>query len=194
MIDIDSVLSSDTHMGCSWSSSPTAEVAIMEPESFTLTRNIHDPAWWHYAALIGFFAARPHYYTLPFSERGTTMRFGDDDTVDAEIVFTVTGNRTAITLRATGTPEQRDAWRAILDNITIIANDARSIQIAIAGPKGMDVIEEYYRARAAGRKVTLRQLAAQYGFNAKYLSDVKRAYDAAGGYGAKKKDSDKKSM
>lgn len=47
------------------------------------------------------------------------------------------------------------------------------------------VIEHYYRARAAGHKVTLRQLAQQSGFNADYLSQVKAAYDRAGKWGSK---------
>ena len=42
---------------------------------------------------------------------------------------------------------------------------------------GEDVVAYYYQRRAVGDKVTMKQLAEQYGFNPDYLSQVKTAYD-----------------
>jgi hypothetical protein len=49
------------------------------------------------------------------------------------------------------------------------------------------VIESYYRRRAAGSKVTLKQMAEAYGYHRTYLSQVKKEYDLAGKWGSKKK-------
>ncbi len=53
-------------------------------------------------------------------------------------------------------------------------------------------IERYYRRKARGSKVTLRQVAETYGFNESYLSQAKRKYDQAGKWGSKSKKSDPK--
>lgn len=47
------------------------------------------------------------------------------------------------------------------------------------------IIETYYHRKAAGSKVTLKQLAQQHGYNYSYLSQVKRQYDDAGKWGSK---------
>jgi hypothetical protein len=39
------------------------------------------------------------------------------------------------------------------------------------------VVEEYYAARNAGHRITLKRLAEKHGFNYKYLSSVKVAFD-----------------
>lgn len=49
------------------------------------------------------------------------------------------------------------------------------------------LIEHYYRSRARGSKTTLKDIADQSGFNYDYLRQVKARYDAAGGWGSKKK-------
>lgn len=48
------------------------------------------------------------------------------------------------------------------------------------------LIETYYRSRAAGGKITLKQLADQAGITATYLSTKKTAYDKAGKWGSKR--------
>lgn len=48
-------------------------------------------------------------------------------------------------------------------------------------------IEHYYRSKAAGGKITLRQVAAQTGYSYGYLRQCKMAYDAAGKWGCKKR-------
>lgn len=50
------------------------------------------------------------------------------------------------------------------------------------------VIGLYYRRKARGVKVTLRQIAEEHGYNYSYLSQVKVAYDKAGKWGSKRKE------
>lgn len=50
-----------------------------------------------------------------------------------------------------------------------------------------DAIERYYRARAAGAKITLKQIAEMYQFSPSYLRKRKMEYDARGGWGSRKK-------
>ena len=54
------------------------------------------------------------------------------------------------------------------------------------------IIERYYRRRARGNKITLRELAKQYGFSESYLSQAKKKYDQAGKWGSKPKKSSEK--
>jgi hypothetical protein len=48
-------------------------------------------------------------------------------------------------------------------------------------------LEHYYRARARGSKVTLRQVATDFDLNESYLRAAKVEYDRAGKWGSKKK-------
>ena len=52
---------------------------------------------------------------------------------------------------------------------------------------GEMAIERYYRRKARGSKVTLREIAETYGFNESYLRQVKQKYDKEGKWGAKRK-------
>lgn len=54
-------------------------------------------------------------------------------------------------------------------------------------PSAEQVIERYYRSRAAGARTTLRQLAKDTGFSYGYLRSVKVEYDRAGKWGSKKR-------
>jgi hypothetical protein len=78
----------------------------------------------------------------------------------------------------------REYWQAIvkeLERFVLRLHEGRRQHAKTAE----DIIEIYYRSRAAGSKVTLRELAEQYGFNSKSLSNAKRVYDARGGWGSK---------
>jgi hypothetical protein len=48
-----------------------------------------------------------------------------------------------------------------------------------------NVIETYYRRKAAGGKVTLKQLAEETGYSVAGLKVAKQRYDAAGKWGSK---------
>jgi hypothetical protein len=55
-----------------------------------------------------------------------------------------------------------------------------------ARPSVEAVIEHYYRARARGSKITLKDAAEITGFSHSYLREVKSRYDRAGKWGSKK--------
>jgi hypothetical protein len=80
-------------------------------------------------------------------------------------------------------------WRALVKRLQGFGNEARERRREVM-PTADDVIQRYYRIRAQGGKVTLRQLAEETGFNYSYLRDVKVTYDKAGRWGAKKRKPD----
>jgi hypothetical protein len=53
-------------------------------------------------------------------------------------------------------------------------------------PSADDLIERYYRSRSQGSRVTLREIAEQYGFSYEALKKHKQRYDNAGKWGSKK--------
>lgn len=53
-------------------------------------------------------------------------------------------------------------------------------------PTADNVIQRYYRAKAAGGKVTLKMLAEETGYSYEYLRKAKQRYDRAGKWGSKK--------
>jgi hypothetical protein len=77
-------------------------------------------------------------------------------------------------------------WGGIAGQIRRFANDMQAIR-RVGKPTADEVIERYYRSRAARRRVTLRQLAEETGYNYSYLRDVKVEYDRRGGWGSKKR-------
>jgi hypothetical protein len=101
-----------------------------------------------------------------------------------EAIFTGNDGRTDITIRPANTASI-GYWQRAVERLRMFVETARDLRRDALGPSGEEVIELYYRSKAAGGKVTLKALAEQYGFNRKYLSNVKRAYDARGGWGAK---------
>jgi hypothetical protein len=104
--------------------------------------------------------------------------------------LTITGRDGKTTIFASApTLEDMEYWRELGELLQHMATQARDLQRA-AEPTADQVIQRYYRIKAQGSKITLRQLAEETGFNHSYLRDVKSAYDKAGKWGSKKKKPD----
>jgi hypothetical protein len=147
--------------------------------------------WWWIAAAAAIQARRR-------APQGVTWRddFTDDgyridgytesqDFAVLSIIFAKQGNGTRITMFEL--PAWAGFWRPIFEEevnpLELRAHDIRRT----AEPSAEEVIERYYRSRAQGSRITLRQLAEETGFSYSYLRTVKAAYDAAGGWGSKSK-------
>lgn len=71
----------------------------------------------------------------------------------------------------------------LVDRLAQIIGSARSFQQD--QPTAADVVETYYRRKAAGGKATLKMLAEETGYSLGALKKAKRQYDAAGRWGSK---------
>ena len=78
-------------------------------------------------------------------------------------------------------------WNIFSERLHALAYEARRLRDRTTKPTAEELIERYYRTRAAGRTITLRELAEEHGFSVSYLSQVKVAYDKAGKWGSKNK-------
>lgn len=77
-------------------------------------------------------------------------------------------------------------WEDIIDALHRAARTAQRLRRGAWGATPENIIEHYYRSRAAGSNVTLGELAEQTGFSEKYLRKRKVAYDKAGKWGSKR--------
>jgi hypothetical protein len=86
------------------------------------------------------------------------------------------------------TPASIDTEKLTAIVVEMMLNRSETIRDLTAPPQitAEYLIERYYRIKAQGGKVTLKQLAEKYGFNHSYLRTVKTEYDKAGGWGAKR--------
>jgi hypothetical protein len=83
-------------------------------------------------------------------------------------------------------PDSVERWQRTLVFLATVVDIAKSFD-EMTRPTAAAVIETYYRRKAAGGKVTLKQLAEETRYSLAYLKTAKRRYDTAGGWGSKKK-------
>ena len=106
--------------------------------------------------------------------------------IGAAIITPGDENMTTITIHRYGHKnETRVEWDHIVSQAKRFSDNMRTIKRG-GQPTAEDVIERYYRARAQKCRITLRQLAEEYGFNESYLRQAKVQYDRAGKWGSKK--------
>ena len=179
-----------------------------EAQIFSRKITVAGAEWWYHAAILAAFLIRPESegfkegYTIDSNEHGATLTIEthsepieemDEDlgmpvkTTYLDVIgdFTLTTTDRGMTI-ITGQcePEARERWIRALNQVQDIAAEARDIHRAIA-PTPDQVIERYYRARAAGAKVTLKQAATQSGISYSWLRQRKMEYDRAGKWGSK---------
>lgn len=82
-------------------------------------------------------------------------------------------------------PGADDYFNGLYRYLAVFADSADSIRREVQ-PTADNVIQRYYRARAAGGKVTLKMLAEESGYSYEYLLKAKQRYDRAGKWGSKK--------
>lgn len=142
--------------------------------------------WWYYAGALKMLLSVDDFVPTDGEEPNGWVLHAGNWEQDTALITGCDGRTTiTITIRnaASGPP-----WSRYAAQLQDMAAEAREMRRTVLGPTGEEVIELYYRSRAAGhKKTTLRQLAQQYGFHPNYLSQVKRAYDEAGGWGSKTK-------
>jgi hypothetical protein len=79
-------------------------------------------------------------------------------------------------------------WQALVQLLSSFAATALELRRKEIGARPDELIETYYRSRAAGGKITLKQLAAQAGISYSYITKAKMAYDRAGKWGSRVKE------
>jgi hypothetical protein len=100
------------------------------------------------------------------------------------ITFRLKGNSTEVETRS-DSEEFISYWRNILEALSAFVAATTRIRQAYELTAD-DVVERYYRSRAAGSRTTIKQLAEQYGFSYESLKKHKQRYDAAGKWGSRK--------
>lgn len=104
----------------------------------------------------------------------------------ATVQFTTGPAPTTVRIEYPRAPGADDYFKGIHRYLAVLGDFTTAIRREVQ-LSADEVIELYYRKKAQKARVTLRQLAEQYGYNLSYLSTVKAAYDKRGGYGAKTK-------
>ena len=102
----------------------------------------------------------------------------------ADITITGQDTTTRIVIQQEGSTFSTEL-EAIMHEIKHTAMWARDLHRDSQKMTGERLIERYYRSKAHGTKITLRELAEQHGFNPAYLREAKRKYDQAGKWGTK---------
>lgn len=91
--------------------------------------------------------------------------------------------------RTTFTVEMPGAWQSywaeVLGLLTRMTTASAIYRRQTWGASAEGAIEHYYRARARGSKITLKDVAEMTGFSHNYLREVKSRYDRAGKWGSK---------
>ena len=105
----------------------------------------------------------------------------------ADITITGQDTTTRIVIQQEEGAKHSAELEAIVQDIAHIAAWAREVHRDSQKVTGERLIERYYRIKAQGSKITLRELAEQHNFSEDYLRQAKRKYDQAGKWGAKPK-------
>jgi hypothetical protein len=161
-----------------------------------ITITIPDPAAWYYAALVTVLLIpdlqkRDEESTAHFRLGAQGTQHGAERFVFESPLGTVTTTRndTETTMTIEPAEGEQNYWRTIEAGIEIFAAEARGKRWIMDGLTADELIERYYRARAAGdRKMTLRRLASsQHKYSYTALQKHKQRYDARGGWGSKRR-------
>jgi hypothetical protein len=141
--------------------------------------------WWYLAAAFGAIhkIPAPHPSRNPdgmmtYSGYTITVLHKDIGYNLGSITFSGKQGMTTIHVRVSW-PEYASYWREIIERLKGFAFDARNIRRDAIAPTIDRVIELYYQIRAAGGKITLKELAEQEGVKYSYMRKRKVAYDKA---------------
>lgn len=109
-----------------------------------------------------------------------------DATRVAHVVADVwlSGDPTVLYIRAKDYRGAVEYWKNMIKLLGSIALETQSIRRMVE-PHADEVIERFYRTRAAGKRITLKQLAEQTGYSYSWLRQAKVVYDRRGGFGSK---------
>jgi hypothetical protein len=151
--------------------------------------------WWILAGALQALLNRDYYRydDAPSSDSGlkedgydfAIYERGQPDHVLARVVFSIGPSPTPVRIEAQRLPGVYAYCEGLYQFLDLLAGGADIIRRRFQ-PTADNAIETYYRSRAAGSKITLRQLAVRTGYSYDYLRKAKRRYDAAGRWGSKK--------
>lgn len=82
-------------------------------------------------------------------------------------------------------PSAAQQWANLLNNMKQLAEHTREARHMAFGRTYEEAVEGFYRSKARGTKISLRQVATATGLNYGYLREKKAEYDRLGGWGAK---------
>lgn len=156
------------------------ELQVMSDEFIDETRSLAIVPWWWVAALVerGLKGSK---FTRRMEPNGVTFICSGN-----EIQVIADAERTEV--NCTG---EVSFYLPILESVNTILRIAETYRRQNWAIEADTAIEHYYRARARGSKLTLKDIAEMTGYNYTYLSQVKSAYDKAGKWGSKPKHSPK---
>jgi hypothetical protein len=165
---------------------PSSEEAMSDKADIRLTL---PGDWWHLAAAFGAISTipAPHPDRLDgvMTDAGYTFTAYHDAAGHNLGAITFAGRQGTTTIQVrVSWPRYDPYWREIIERLRGFSRDTRALRRAAAGATPDVLIERYYRSRAAGGKVTLKQLAETAGISPNYLYQKKMEYDRAGGRGS----------
>lgn len=150
------------------------------------------PGDWVWLAIV-FGAGQPAFPGIWLSgPRGATgarwTAYQDDPPRDlGSITLTVAqnGRATLVEIQAATIADLDGYWHDALNQLEAHAKEAQELRRSQQTTTD-DAVEFYYRSRAAGRRITIRQVAEQFNLSYDALLKHKQRYDAAGKWGSKK--------
>lgn len=117
---------------------------------------------------------------------GVNMTIYDDRMVERVADVSLRIGDAMILIEVKAHDSQAAAWEKELTYLAEVVEQVRQLH-EMTRPTANDIVETYYRRKAAGGKVTLKMLAEESGYTYAYLQKAKQRYDAAGRWGSKKR-------
>lgn len=106
-----------------------------------------------------------------------SVRFKPNQNAQGNITFTLWKEKNSTHIIAEYENENdREECGRILSILIAVAQKADKYKTEGESIKAEQLIEQYYEAKGEGKKITLRQLAQEYGFNESYLRQVHQKY------------------
>lgn len=141
--------------------------------------------WWWYAAFFNtqFYRPRADVQLGRRSQSSGSIAYGWSFPVVTEHgdpvgSITFSGTEGSTTIRAvSAAPEHVSYWNEVIGLLKAFASSAHDVRHASVGPTVDEVIKAYYREKAAGHRVSLKQLAEYAGVSYAYVRKKKIAYD-----------------
>lgn len=164
----------------------------MSDKELTIEIRRHLPGeWWYFAGQLRAALNRKRgdpdweWYNQPTSPTGCIIHIGPRLARRriASVIFVGKGESTTLVVHTI--PSNLPHVQPLIDDLEATAREAREARRDSIGETPDELIEEYYRRRAAGSKVTLKQLAEQAGMSYSWLRQRKMEYDRAGKWGSK---------
>jgi hypothetical protein len=139
--------------------------------------------WWYFAGALKALLTSQGFTPNDGPQRDGRVLYAGGDWTHDQVTITGKDSKTTMVVEIYA-PERAESWRKIVLLLEEMAIHARFMRQQVIGTTPQELIETYYRSRAAGGKVTLKQLAQQAGISYSYLTKAKMAYDHSGKFGS----------